>query len=104
MPIEFRCTQCNKLLRTADDSAGKKAKCPECGQVLRGPAPEPAAPADAPQSAVVDAPPTDVSGEPTSASGTDEDATDTSDDLSTAKPSKQGLFGKIAGIFKRKQS
>ncbi len=46
MPIEFRCTQCNKLLRTADESAGKKAKCPECGQVLRVPSPEPAAAPD----------------------------------------------------------
>jgi phage FluMu protein Com len=34
MPIEFRCSQCNKLLRTADDTAGKKAKCPECGTVM----------------------------------------------------------------------
>ena len=34
MPIEFRCTQCNKLLRTADASAGKKAKCPDCGWKL----------------------------------------------------------------------
>lgn len=34
MPIEFRCTQCNKLLRTADDTAGKQAQCPECGAVV----------------------------------------------------------------------
>jgi len=34
MPIEFRCTQCNKLLRTADETAGKQAKCPECGTLL----------------------------------------------------------------------
>jgi phage FluMu protein Com len=34
MPIEFRCTQCQKLLRTADDTWGKKAKCPECGAVM----------------------------------------------------------------------
>ncbi len=33
MPIEFRCTQCDKLLRTADDAAGKQAKCPECGAI-----------------------------------------------------------------------
>ncbi len=38
MAIEFRCTQCSKLLRTADDTAGKKAKCPECGAVLDVPA------------------------------------------------------------------
>lgn len=34
MAIEFRCTQCNKLLRTGDDTAGKHAKCPECGAVM----------------------------------------------------------------------
>lgn len=34
MAIEFRCTKCNKLLRTADDTAGKHAKCPECGEIL----------------------------------------------------------------------
>lgn len=34
MPIEFRCTQCNRLLRTQDETAGKKAKCPECGTIL----------------------------------------------------------------------
>jgi len=31
MPIEFRCSGCGRLLRTADESAGKQAKCPECG-------------------------------------------------------------------------
>ncbi|MEX0711339.1 MAG: YIP1 family protein [Pirellulales bacterium] len=33
MPIEFRCHQCGKLLRTADDTAGKQAKCPSCGAI-----------------------------------------------------------------------
>lgn len=40
MPIEFRCTQCNKLLRTADGTAGKQAKCPECGAVVSVPPPQ----------------------------------------------------------------
>ena len=31
MPIEFRCTGCEKLLRTADHTSGLPAKCPECG-------------------------------------------------------------------------
>ena len=31
MPIEFRCSQCGKLLRTGDDTAGRQAQCPECG-------------------------------------------------------------------------
>ncbi len=38
MPIEFRCTQCNKLLRTPDNTAGKQAKCPECGALMTVPA------------------------------------------------------------------
>jgi phage FluMu protein Com len=33
MPIEFRCNQCGKLLRTADDTAGQQAKCPSCGAI-----------------------------------------------------------------------
>jgi uncharacterized membrane protein/phage FluMu protein Com len=53
MAIEFRCTKCNKLLRTADDTAGKHAKCPECGEILLIPAagasaPTPAAGGSAP--------------------------------------------------------
>jgi len=39
MPIEFRCTQCNRLLRTPDDAAGRKATCPQCGATLTIPAP-----------------------------------------------------------------
>jgi len=39
MTIEFRCTQCDKLLRTPDGTEGKKAKCPECGTVLTIPEP-----------------------------------------------------------------
>lgn len=38
MPIEFRCPACNKLLRTPDQSAGKKAKCPQCGAITDVPA------------------------------------------------------------------
>ncbi len=34
MVIEFRCSQCQKLLRTGDETAGKQAKCPECGTVM----------------------------------------------------------------------
>ena len=37
MPIEFRCTQCAKLLRTGDDTAGKQAKCPACETILTVP-------------------------------------------------------------------
>ena len=38
MPIEFRCSGCNKLLRTPDESAGKKARCPDCGTIVDVPA------------------------------------------------------------------
>ena len=34
MPIEFRCASCSKLLRTPDESAGKKARCPQCGAIV----------------------------------------------------------------------
>lgn len=38
MPIEFRCSGCQKLLRTPDESAGKKARCPDCGSIVDVPA------------------------------------------------------------------
>lgn len=31
MAIEFRCPNCNKLLKTSDERAGARAKCPDCG-------------------------------------------------------------------------
>ena len=31
MSTEFRCTGCEKLLRTAEHTGGLPAKCPECG-------------------------------------------------------------------------
>lgn len=33
MPIEFACTGCRKRLRVADSAAGKKARCPDCGEI-----------------------------------------------------------------------
>src|SRR3569833_736408 len=52
MPIEFRCQQCSKLLRTGDDTAGKSAKCPQCGNVMTIPArAAPAVPSAAPRAA-----------------------------------------------------
>ena len=41
MSIEFRCSGCSKLLRTPDEAAGKKAKCPDCGTILDVPAATP---------------------------------------------------------------
>jgi predicted RNA-binding Zn-ribbon protein involved in translation (DUF1610 family)/uncharacterized membrane protein len=37
MAIEFHCTNCNKLLRTSDDRAGARAKCPDCGTEITVP-------------------------------------------------------------------
>jgi DNA-directed RNA polymerase subunit RPC12/RpoP len=34
MPIEFSCPTCSKLLRTPDESAGKKARCPQCSTIV----------------------------------------------------------------------
>ena len=52
MPIEFRCTRCQKLLRTQDDTAGKQAKCPQCGTIVEIPA-APAAAAPPPAASSV---------------------------------------------------
>ncbi len=38
MSIEFRCTGCGKLLRTPDSTAGRQAKCPQCGALIMIPA------------------------------------------------------------------
>ena len=66
MPIEFRCTACDKLLRTPDETAGKQAKCPECGEITQIPvatlAPPPDAAPGSPFSS--DVPPPDESTDP----------------------------------------
>jgi hypothetical protein len=38
MPIEFRCTQCQQLLRTPDETAGQEARCPQCSAITPVPA------------------------------------------------------------------
>jgi DNA-directed RNA polymerase subunit RPC12/RpoP len=43
MPIEFRCSECQQLLRVPDDSAGKSARCPKCQALMVVPAPAPRA-------------------------------------------------------------
>ena len=40
MSIEFHCSQCGRLLRTGDDTAGRMAQCPECGRQTQVPGPE----------------------------------------------------------------
>ncbi len=39
--IEFRCPQCDKLLRVGATYAGKEARCPQCGTVSTIPSPRP---------------------------------------------------------------
>lgn len=55
MPIEFRCSKCDRLLRTPDGTSGKDAKCPQCGTIVRIPevSAPPTAPAPSPQRAPV---------------------------------------------------
>lgn len=43
MTIEFHCPSCQKLLRTADDKAGTRANCPDCGTRVNVPAADGAA-------------------------------------------------------------
>ena len=40
MPIEFRCVQCGKLLRTEDGTEGRQAQCPACGSLCAVPSRE----------------------------------------------------------------
>ncbi len=40
MTIEFNCPNCQKLLRTKDEKAGVKAKCPDCGTSITVPFPD----------------------------------------------------------------
>jgi phage FluMu protein Com len=42
MTIEFRCGQCNQLLRVPDNSAGKNARCPKCQALMQVPSSSPA--------------------------------------------------------------
>ncbi|QDU97889.1 hypothetical protein [Lignipirellula cremea] len=34
MAIEYRCGNCNKILRTPDDNGGKKGRCPHCQAIM----------------------------------------------------------------------
>jgi phage FluMu protein Com len=61
MTIEFRCGQCNQLLRVPDNSSGKNARCPKCKALMQIPA------ASAAPSAAVSAPPPPLPPMPSSA-------------------------------------
>jgi hypothetical protein len=43
MAIDFRCSQCGRLLRTGDETAGRQAQCPQCGAITPIPGPAGAA-------------------------------------------------------------
>ncbi|QDT90615.1 hypothetical protein [Gimesia algae] len=38
MTSEFSCPGCEKVLKTSDDKAGRRAKCPQCGEPITVPA------------------------------------------------------------------
>lgn len=48
MTINFSCEICGKTLSTSDDKAGRKAKCPGCGEMLIVPNPDGTSPNDLP--------------------------------------------------------
>jgi len=69
MAIEFRCKSCTKWLRVGDETAGRQARCPACGELSQVPSadaprlsdawtlePETNAPAPAPPQAAADSP------------------------------------------------
>lgn len=38
MPIEFLCSKCQTVMRTPEETAGKKGRCPQCGSIQQIPA------------------------------------------------------------------
>jgi phage FluMu protein Com len=76
MPIEFRCGQCGRLLKTPDDTAGRQAQCPACGSLSTVPgaqepqAPPPPLPAEGPPAPGTWVEPVAAGGSPTGPSPT----------------------------------
>ena len=54
MAIEFRCNECQKLLRIPDEHAGKSAQCPACGHISQVPAASTTAASFEPEPSAVD--------------------------------------------------
>lgn len=67
MPLDFDCTHCRRRIRAPEELAGKKAKCPQCQQVVDVPEPvyqaEEIAPPPAPPGAPFDAEAGETAGE-----------------------------------------
>ena len=61
MPIEFRCPNCQSLIRTPDGSAGKQARCPKCSETVVIPAESSAGPTSMPSSSGFQPPPSEPS-------------------------------------------
>jgi hypothetical protein len=55
--LAFPCSSCQKKLQVGDEHAGKKVKCPGCGQVLTVPVPAPPPAEVPPPMAVMLSPP-----------------------------------------------
>ena len=51
MAIEFKCQSCQQDVTTPDEAAGKKGKCPHCGEVMRIPELSRSSPLNSPQAA-----------------------------------------------------
>ncbi|MEA1949942.1 MAG: DUF975 family protein [Planctomycetota bacterium] len=89
MSIEFRCTQCSKLLRTGDDTAGKAAKCPACQTIVTVPDASqatPQQPASQPQSPTPPQPESPFGGSQTQAAGSPFDSSYTGQGYGAAAP------------------
>ncbi len=56
MPIEFRCSQCDQLLRVPETAAGKHARCPRCQALMAVPSVATAVPAFPGQSPQAESP------------------------------------------------
>ena len=54
MAIEFRCSQCGRLLRTEEGTAGRMAQCPECGSQTPIPFPADEAPVTAQEVEIIE--------------------------------------------------
>jgi phage FluMu protein Com len=68
MPITIQCPQCDKKLKVADTSAGKKVRCPACSAVISVPAAEESEPA--PEGGITETPKSKIPSPATDDEGT----------------------------------
>lgn len=96
MSIEFRCSQCGKLLRTSDETVGRQAQCPECGSLSRVPSPGEAA-GLAPQLEPLGAGRTSAAGNPFGPAPTSGDAGQSDNPYQSPAPSSLSLVQRVSG-------